>query len=216
MHKFAVVHKLSGIVCYSTNREIRFESGFNYEIVSNSAELKTTTPNLNFDSYSEIANALDLSDKIVFSTDADDNLTISDGSRSVTIPTLLFQETLLDVEESVFGDVCEILEDFGFNNDCTELLAHNAVKFWVAVRFLETTETTETTKVIAENLEIHDSSEFVGESAFTYQGDEYLLCDFVYTTEYDGWHGVMGLSYFSAYYVRMEEDDTVTLGYSYW
>ncbi len=214
MHKFAVIHKLSGIVCYSTNREIRFEPGFNYEIVSNSAELKTVTPDLSFNSYAEIADAINLSDKLVFSTDVDDNLTISDNCRNVTIPVLLFEESVLSVSEVVFGDICEILEDYGFNDECTELLARNAVKFWVASRFLELSPTTEI-KIVAENLEIFESKEFEGELMFAYKGDEYLLADFM-TTNKNGWHGVLGLSYFSAYYVRYNTDGTVTLGYDYW
>ena len=69
-------------------------------------------------------------------------------------------------------------------------------------------------QVVAECLEIHESAEFEGELAFTYAGDEYLLGDFAMTNE-NGWHGVMGLSYFAANYVRVE-DNTVTLGYAHW
>lgn len=224
MHKFAVIHKPSGIVCYSSNREIRkFEPGFNYEIVLNSAEYKTVSPDLNFSDYAEIADAVNLSDMLVFTKGENDTLTISDDTRSVTVPKLLFEEVVLDVEESVFGDICEIVEDFGFNKGCTELLAHNAVKFWTAARFLElspttettTTETTHTVEVVADSLEIYESCEFEGESAFSYKRDEYLLGDFIHT-ELEGWHGVMGLSYFSAYYVRYENDGSLTLGYAYW
>ncbi|MFW9606730.1 MAG: hypothetical protein ACMV0I_09360 [Pseudomonas sp.] len=71
-------------------------------------------------------------------------------------------------------------------------------------------------QVVAEDLEIYESAEFEGELAFEYKGDEYLLGDFTHTTEHDGWHGVMGLSYFSAYYIRVEDDHTITLGYAHW
>ena len=212
MHKFAVIHKPSGIVCYSTNREIRFEPGFNYEIVNNSNEYKTVTPNLTFNSYAEIADAIKLSDKLTFTKGDDDILTISDNARSVTIPVLLFDELRLDVEEVAMGDVEELMEDYAFNPACTELLARNAIKFWVATRLLDTTTAI---KTVAECLDTYESLEFPNETAFKYKGDEYLLSDFIYTTA-TGWHGVMGLSYFSAYYVRFEYDGSLTLGYAYW
>ena len=70
-------------------------------------------------------------------------------------------------------------------------------------------------KVKAENLEIYESAEFEGEMAFEFEGEEYLLGDFTHTTENEGWSGVMGLNYFAAYFVRVE-DGTVTLGYAHW
>ena len=69
-------------------------------------------------------------------------------------------------------------------------------------------------KVVAENLEIYESEEFEGEMAFEFEGEEYPLGDFVRTTE-NGWHGVMGISYFAAYYIRVEDNYTITLGYSH-
>ena len=71
-------------------------------------------------------------------------------------------------------------------------------------------------QVKVEGLEIYESEEFEGELAFTYAGEEYLLGDFMYTAEHEGWHGVMGLSYYSAFYICLEEGYTVTLGYAYW